>query len=85
MQVRSPVSRRYGWRRKVSLDSIVDVTPLRTDCTIFWFSSLIYTLDEPEWVQLITPGAPTDVHFRTSKGFVALVTPIEGVTAWILH
>lgn len=81
MQIRSPVSRRYGWRRKVSLDSIVDVTPLRSDWTMFWFSSLMYTLDELEWVQLMTPGAPTDVHFSTSKGFVALETSIEGTTA----
>lgn len=82
MQVRSPVSRRYGWRRKVSLDSIVDVTPFRIDCTMSWFSSLIYTLDEPEWVQLMTPGAPTEVHFRTTKGFVLLVTSTEGATAY---
>lgn len=32
----------------------------------------------------MTPGVPTDVHLRTGKGFVALVTSIEGVTTVIV-
>ena len=81
LQTRSPVSLEYGCRLKLSLDSNVDVTPLSSDWTISWSPSLVYVLDEPEYSQVTTPGAPTVVHFRTILGVAVLVMSIVGTTA----